>query len=485
MKKIFNLIVVVSLLVVAISCKRIVRDDGTNQTTPKETGAAVSRPTDKDGMVTVETGNDVVAQTTSNPQEPKPTQTLHVFIENSGSMNGYINTASDFQSAIGKAIQFMKYQYNSDKINVYYINQRVYNKALPEDISINEIYSFIQKMLQRDEFTTSGTHQTGSGTASTDLNDIIKQVLRYVDENNTAIFISDCIYSLKSTNGVTTKLLNDCKTLTLGAFLDKTKTLPSGVTLATNFIQLNSNFKGNYWNWEHPTGNKYVTLNCKRPYYICVVGTDENVKNFNSKINIPQLDGFQNQFTISNKDVSDAKYSVMYGGQYKLGSYRVQPETNGLIHTISRVKPNSVKQFVLGVAIDLDDFAMSETDKEDLNNYSVDYGNYSIVKIEKIDSTKLTTANDKQLFRNHKFTHTIVLSCTGFPNDFAINIKWKIPEWVKSSSSIDDRNIGSDIEEQGKTFGLSYFVEGIADAYNYIATDKKNFMTIKVKVTPN
>ena len=481
MKNLFKVLIAVFVLITGFSCARVDRTShkgGNNE----ENGAVRARQQEKTDDFVSADAPDENATSPIVHYGPKPIQTLHVFIENSGSMNGYINVASDFQTAIGTAIQYMKYQYSSEKINVYYINQKIYEQDIPQGISLTELYSFIQKMLQRGEFTTSGTHHHSSSTAATDLNMIIKEILGYVDENNTAILISDCIYSLPSTKGDIKKLLNDCKILTNGAFLEKTRELPMGISLATNFIQFSSNFAGKYWTWEHPTGNQYVTLQCRRPYYMCVIGTDENVNNFNSKIGISDLDGFQNQFTISNKDVSNANYSVL-NSKYKVGTFR--PYGSMCIREITKVKANTVGKFELGIGMDLDGFSMSETDKTDANNYSIDAGNYSIVRIERIDTTKLTNATDKILIRENHLTHAIVLACTSYPNDIKISIKRCMPQWVANSSSIDDRNIGKDIEEQTKTFGLKYFVDGISEAYKYIANDKNNFMTIHVRVKSN
>ena len=125
---------------------------------------------------------------------------------------------------------------------------------------------------------------------------------------------------------------------------------------------------------------------------------------------------------------------------------------------------------------------MSETDKLDIANYKVETGNYRIERIEIIDTTKLATPIDKKLVRENHCTHAIIVSCTGFPNDLSISIKRDLPVWVRQTSSTDDRQIATDESEQKKTFGIAYFVEGISDAYKYLATDKNNFMTINVTV---
>ena len=124
---------------------------------------------------------------------------------------------------------------------------------------------------------------------------------------------------------------------------------------------------------------------------------------------------------------------------------------------------------------------MSESDKVDVANYEVTRGNYVIDGIVRIDTTTLAPA-DKILVRTNSCTHAIVLTCTGFPNDLSISVKRDIPKWIRESSSSDDSDIDSDMVEQRKTFGIAYFVEGIAKAYQYMAEDNDNFMTMNIKV---
>ena len=405
-------------------------------------------------------------------EPPKAIQTLHVFIENSGSMNGYINSASDFQMAIGRCIQLMKFKYEEENIKIYYINTNVFEQTRSDG---EDIYTFVQNMLSKELFTSTGN------TSSSDLNDIIEKVLGYVEENNTAILISDFIYSLPSTHGVTTSLLYGCQNLTMSAFLEKTKEMKDS-SLATNLVQLFSKFDGNYWHWANPTGSNYVKLNCSRPYYLCIIGTDENVKCFNKSINIEELKGYKHQFTISNKSMANASYTVFDTG-YKKGNYR--HDNPIAIHSIKKVKKTTNDEFELGIGIDLSNFTMSESDKLDTANYTINQGNYEIVRIEQIDILKLTNPTDKRLVIDNNCTHVIVLSCTGFPNDLSLSIKRKLPQWVTNTASTDDRRIASDTSQQSKTFGLEYFVKGVSDAYNYIATDKNNFLTINLKVATN
>jgi len=466
MKRLFKLGLLLLLPFLGVACARVEKGGG------NDGGTGTSTNSDEDTIVVVTVPDGIM--TTATPKPSKPQQTLHVFIENSGSMNGYINQASDFQMAVGRAIQLMKFKYGEDNIKTYYINQEIRERKRPDG---TDVYQFVQGMLDKKDFTTSGTGKADKGTTATDLNNIVKKVLEKVDENNTAVLVSDFVYSLQSNKGVTTSLLYGCQNLTMSAFLEKSKNL-GNTSIATNLIQLYSLFDGKYWHWEKPTGNGYVKLNCIRPYYMCVLGTDDNVKDFNHDINIEELKGYKNQFTISNKDVSDANYTV-FDTKYKVGSYR--HDKSPAIHSVTKASKNNVSKFEMGIAIDLSDFSMSESDKLDVANYSVDYGNYEISKIEKIDTTLLAPL-DKKLIRDNHCTHAIIVSATGFPNNISISIKRNLPQWVRNASSTDDRTISTDKQEQLKTFGIAYFVKGISDAYKYLATDKDNFMKINITV---
>ena len=106
----FKLLLQFIALLVLIACNRV----GESGQKPIEGGEYIETPIE-DGQDL----SDTIGESTSATSVVKPTQKIHIFIENSGSMNGYINSASDFQMAIGRAIQLMKYQYGDDNIKTY------------------------------------------------------------------------------------------------------------------------------------------------------------------------------------------------------------------------------------------------------------------------------------------------------------------------------------------------------------------------------
>ena len=61
-------------------------------------------------------------------------------------------------------------------------------------------------------------------------------------------------------------------------------------------------------------------------------------------------------------------------------------------------------------------------------------------------------------------THFVTVSTTSIftTQDLKLELSNKIPAWVEQSNSVDDRNVKDELD---KTFGLSYLVQGVSEAY--------------------
>lgn len=444
--RVYKIIVVsIIMLLVVTSCTRIGSTSNVNEQNKKQVAENQT-----------ETQNSQNEPCLTDNGTNKQSVTINIFIENSGSMNGYINQSSNFQVALGKHIALLKHNYGFENIKLYYINRGVYPQAYSGDS--DGLIDFARGMFAPNNFKNVGN------TQSTELNEIMENALKYVDENSISIVISDCIYSVSGT-GTSETLLGIAGTQTMDKFLDKTKNI---IHLATSIIQLTSNFNGNYYDYMHP--NNGFTINCERPYYMIVLGTHKNVIDYVNNIDVTKMDGFKNQYTISNYDISNIKASIMnkYG---KYGQYRIVKESNS--SEIKTIKDVNILNgsFKLAIGIDLSSTTMSENDKTDINNYTID-GNYRITNIEKNSGINITDPKDKEIVAKNHLTHFVHVESIDFPNDFKITIKRETPSWVNECSSIDDTNIATDYNEQTKTFGLSYFVGGISDAYSEMSNNK-------------
>ena len=418
---------------------------------------------DQNQAATVQMDGDVTSQSSPVISPKAGDTTINIYIENSGSMNGFINNASSFQDAIQKMMVLLKYYYGEKAIKLNYINTAVHPQQIPANVAIED---FAARMLTPAKFKGTGN------VHSTDLNDIVKMVLNGVDDQSLSILISDCIYSIVG-SGTTTTLLAGCKNKTMGEFLEKSKEFPD---LATTVVKLASHFEGYYWDFKHPSGTASQTLSCSRPYYMCVIGTEANVDVFNDHISVEEMNGYQDKYILSCSDFSEVNYSVL-PNTHKMAMFRVRGATPYKTLEKARLHGNL---FQFAIAADLSTMPMSSSEKLDVSNYSVIQGEYTINGIYEIDTDHMHPV-DRAIVNELNLTHEIVVSTDAYPADITVGINRAVPQWVKSTSSSDDTQINQDTQEQGRTFGLQYFVEGISDAYKEVA-QRKDYLT-EFKIT--
>ena len=401
---------------------------------------------------------------------PNINPTINIYIENSGSMNGFINQSSGFQTAIQRMIVLLKHHYDENKIHLHYINSTI----LPqENTEGKDIVDFTNAMLSTNKFKNSGN------TGNTDLNEIFKLILDNTDSSKLSILISDCIYSV-SGSGTTKTMLGEQKNKTLDAFLTRNRML-SPIALATTIVQLQSNFAGGYWDYRHPTGQASQQLNCTRPYYMCIITTDENLNDFNTKFSYDEMQGFKNNYNLSAIDVSDISYTVLTAS-YKKGQFR--PIDNSYpLHSITNVKRNNGNIFEIAIAVDLSKVSMNSDEKMLISNYEITNG-YEIFEIIPFEVKNLNPTDQLRINKaKDNPTHILKIKSTGTVlTNFDVKLKREIAAWVYESSSTDDTNIGGDTVEQCKTFGLNYLVEGVDEAYKETATDKKHYFNLSITI---
>lgn len=388
---------------------------------------------------------------------------VNIYIENSGSMNGFINKTSEYQDAIQNMVVWLEYYYDTDNIKLHYINERVILKEKPVSIPLPD---FAQQMLSPVEFKSNGNG------ASTNLNSIIAMILNRTDDNTISILLSDNIYSISGSQTAPV-LLAECKNKTLQAFLGKSKELnmQHQQALSTTIIQLHSQFSGNYWDYKHPTGKASQQLNCKRPYYMCVIGVNDLISDFNNKFNVNEMNGYKNKYTLTDMEELNPKYGVLVN-TYKTGRFRKVNDT-----TIREASLDGRKNiFALAIAVDLSEIPLNDDEKCDTRLFEATE-DYDIEEIIKIDDATISPV-DMQVTKN--CTHIIKVSTSNktIPG-FTLKMKRLLPNWVENTSSVDDTKIGTDTEEQKRTFGLAYFVNGIKEAYDKGAD---NYFEINITV---
>lgn len=398
---------------------------------------------------------------------PKDSTTLHptitVYIENSGSMAGYVNGSTLFKDALRELLVLLKYQYDERNIRVCFINSAIYPSTIPcklEDLASN---------------LNVNTIAVGN-TGSSNLNEVFRLVLSKTSKSSISILLSDCIYSIDGANSE--ELLEEAKTLTKGVFLSKSK---ENFQLTTTLVKMNSSFTGEYWT----RANQPVMLSEQlRPYYICIIGEDQVMEDFNSRIvfDAESLQGYEDKCILTSKDYSAGNYFSVLTSTYATGRFKPikRLTSSTAVRGIEDAEPNqrTNEPFSFAVAVDLKNMPVGEAYLADASNYELTEGNFIVDRIEKIDK-KTIDAPDWVRIQNSGASHLIVLKAKGpAAGTVTVALKKQLPSWISETEPKE----GEQEYKPGKTFGFQYLVNGIAEAYQTVNPEQKYYLSIRIPI---
>lgn len=343
---------------------------------------------------------------------PSNNPSVKVFIENSGSMDGYMCDGSQLKDAVYDYVSDLNRNATSTKL--YYINSQI----IPYE---GNLTSYIK------DLNPISFRKAGGNISTTDLGNIFASVLKTVNDTTVAIFVSDCILDLPNKDAK--KFLTHCEIRIKNEVINTQKRLPD---LGIEILKLYSDFNGKYF---YPNGTVAHLTNVKRPYYIWIFGNKNYLAKFNSTVPFSQLTKFGLSSIVAFTNKSAVPFDIFNNG---LTSKTIVPSHGDYHITIqadfrTTLQPDGVVQ-----------------KKE---NYS--FNNPALI----IDD--IYPISDK----NSKFTHfikftipkgtTISQECLTFNSP-------KVPLWVSESND----ETGSDIKNNiDKTTGIKYLIQGVADAY--------------------
>ena len=421
----------------------------------------------------------------------KTTQPIvNVYIENSGSMDGFVNGFTEFKGDIGKLLVDLKYHYGNDNVHIYFIrNDKPIGKGQEEELQVKEwkdsktdIADFAKAI---DLTWKEDKSYRGSNT---NLNNIFRRILDSTDRNTISILVSDCIYSIG--NGETIQQLNAAKNTTYDAFLMASKR--NGGYLATTVVKMKSFFNGKYYPF---TGDRNAfKIIGELPYYICVISNQDNLADFNKDIKIQKLDGFDNKYVIDKGSVDSLYYATL--GSQKLrkgGSYRTIKKDN--YHSFENVSfggsscSHSEKQELeFAVAIDMKRIDVDVNYLLDTSNYVLSNNLFRVKEVCDKNKKKQDIYPAEWDRIKDSSSHIIVLQATetifSIPKkdglSVKIGLKKQMPQWIEECNTLDDTSVKK--LEGRKSFGLKYWIEGIAEAYEKMYAKDKNYFEIEIKI---
>ena len=412
--------------------------------------------------------SDSADETTATPAFPSDEAPVafSVFLENSGSMDGYVQGVTSFEDDIYQLL--VDIGYISDTLSLFYINSR----PIPYPSGTEKFIS----NLEPTEF-----QQRGGNRSNSDLNRIFGELLQRTSDQQAGLLISDFILSLGKGN--TEDLLNNQRISVYNTFRQRLEVAP----FATCLVKMYSDFTGNYYTKDdHP-----VYLNgVRRPYYLWFTGPTATIQALPAALRIAQLPGFTHSYTLLPQETSTTPFYTVLNNTYKQGSFRSDRAASGraaagreYVHGIENAKASQRGEqagtFGFSVAADLSGVAADASYLLDPANYQVQgYQLDTVVAIDRVDALHPRD----QAMAEGIATHVLVFSATGNTyTHLQVALKKQTPAWVQQTGTDNDTNIKNDETLRNQTFGFRYLVAGVEEAY-WSVFGQVPYFTLQVSV---
>ena len=398
-------------------------------------------------------GNSTSSGTnTPLPVQDLPIQEVNVYLENSGSMDGYVKGNTGFEQSIYAYLTELQINKIVDSLNLNYVNSRIIPLG-------NDVEKFIHNIEPID------FRKHGGNLGTSDIAIVLDSVLSRHKKNDVSIFISDCIVSpgnkyASSPQSLDNYLLEQ-RTKIKKSFVQSLEQAKGD--LAVVICQLTSLFDGRFYNkFDRPT---YYKGN--RPFYVWLIGSTAHIKQLLDKVTLETLKGngaeLENVYTL----LTSAK-KIDYGVLLmpRLGRFdfdRANPKT-----TICNIRKENKGQqggtFMFSVGANLNQLPLDKSYVLNSAHYEVSNKDYALSVKEQ---------------RSGRFSHVFSLSSQiASRGNITITLKNNFPQWVEDKTDL----LGDDLEKDGttdKTYGLKYLIEGVYDAFT---SRQKNYAEFKITI---
>lgn len=386
-------------------------------------------------------------QIKGNIKEP-PLTIKHVsfFIENSGSMNGYVNGATEFVNVVNDLAQFPSIINESNSQFSYYFisgtGARLRTYPLGNDANV----------LRTNLHHTSFSRPT---SGSSDLNKMFEIALLAAENDSISILISDGIYDVGNTKNPLMALETE-GIATRTTFINRLKE----VNIQTLLIKLSSSFDGRYF---PGSSGSAETFNQKRPYYIWIFGNASLINKYFPEQALENLTGFIDVARFQKMEEQDIPYK---GIGYENIGLRPTRRNNNSFELSNR--HSSTTQ--LTYAVDFSTLHLSESYITNINNYTCTNG----YKVEEIYLPKNAPDSRLRYYTTNLSiipTHIVRVSSSYPPQLGQLNITFKntTPSWILSTNTNNDSPLNGDTNH---TFGFSTLTIGITEAYEEVSNAK-------------
>ena len=341
---------------------------------------------------------------------------LRVYIENSGSMDGFMCDGSELKDAIYGYVSRLSSFSDSTELN--YINSQI----IPYK---RELRTFVR------DLTPISFHNAGGNTGSSDIADMFEKILSETDDNIVSIFVSDCILDIPG--GDASKFFVNRQIDIQNAFI---KQLNKCKDLSVEILRLESSFNG----WYYYTHGREFLQDVRRPYYMWVIGNKKHLSLLNKNVPLSDIQhGVKNYFAYSTSREIPFEITNKSGIKNDYAS-------------ICNLDSDGKYRFLLKTN-------MSVTLQDERTICSVEnYGKQnSFVNIERIDRISA-----KGSFYTHLLTIAIDRESVKSVGEKLSLVSLEKPDWLEDANDDSGREVTKNMD---KTTGIKYIIQGVADAY--------------------
>lgn len=382
-------------------------------------------------------GNNTPSNT--QPAQQVKAKTVNVYVENSGSMDGYVKGVTEFEQAVYNYLSDIKISNITDTLNLHYINGLI----IPQG---SDIADFIEKL------EPSSFRAKGGNRGTSDIANVLESVLNETKTDGISILVTDGIFSPGKGKNAVQYLVNQ----QIGIkriFADYLKINKSAAVMA---YQLQSNFNGIYFN----NVDAKITLNENRPFYIWVIGDVKQLCNLRNQIDDNKLKDrsaaqYFNVFTAMN-----GSQSVKYAINPSIGKFKKSKQNTKT--TIENLEKDSRTEKVkFAVNVDFSHLLLDES-------YLLNPANYE-------NSSKYSLEIKKSTIKGGGYTHVLYFTSDRvYAGAVTLKLKANLPDWIETAN--DD--IGT-TAVKNKTYGIKYQLGGVYDAFTFT---NKYYTEIKINI---
>ncbi len=309
----------------------------------------------------------------------------------------------------------------------------------------------------------------------TDFRQIFDNILNKTGDNQVSILVTDMIYSVKDMAGVNPqKVFSEVQEMINAVFKDEVRKKSMLV------VRMTGSYNGPYYAYD----NSVHHFSGRRPYYIIIVGSNDNIVRLTHDVTLrtfsemQNLRGYDNMCLFTADDIYEPYYSFLLSNKDIRGRFQPERGQDTQITRLEGVEPDKDSGDIqLALAVDLGKMFVDERYLTQVGNYVVEADDeVKIKEIRRIEKGDMSPAERKYA---GTATHLFILSATrvSHPQEVKVKLLNRLPEWAGSGST------DNDLTPDGQTtFALRYLLGGIYDSYKRNADSEPTYFELQLQL---